>query len=147
MEKGAEAFAEWERGATELLDVSAVGLLEENQESVKRSAVEILIKLLSNVEKDPVNVKFRSFCVENQRIKTQLLPARGAWETLIGVGFIQDGDRLVLPLGTSSLKISKPKLVTEVNFQTYFVANILIPKFNNLSICWALLQGVTTQCA
>ena len=36
MEKGAEAFAEWERGATELLDVSAVGLLEDNQEMVKR---------------------------------------------------------------------------------------------------------------
>ena len=107
MEKGAEAFAEWEKAAAELLDVSAVGLLLDNQESVRRQAKEILIKLLSNVEKDQNNVKFRSISVDNNRIKTQLLPARGAWETLIGVGFIQDGDRLVLPLGTSSLKISK----------------------------------------
>jgi len=107
MEKGAEAFADWERAAAELLDVSAVGILLDNEENVRRQAKEILVKLLSNVEKDPLNVKFRSICVDNKRIKDQLLPARGAWETLIGVGFIQDGDRLVLPLGTSSLKISK----------------------------------------
>ena len=107
MERGAGAFADWERATPQLLDVGAVGLLLDNEEEIKKQAVVILIKLLSNVEKDPSNVKFRSICVDNEKIKTQLLSAIGAWETLIGVGFIQDGDRLVLPLGTSSHKISK----------------------------------------
>ena len=107
MERGAGAFADWERATPHLLDVGAVGLLLDNEEEIKKQAVVILIKLLSNVEKDPANVKFRSICVDNEKIKTQLLSAIGAWETLIGVGFIQDGDRLVLPLGTSSHKISK----------------------------------------
>ena len=107
MEKGAEAFAEWERAAQDLIDVSAVRKLEFNLEDVKRRAVDILTKLLSNVQQDPMNIKYRSICVENNKIKTQLLPAQGAWETLIGVGFVQDGDRLVLPLGTGSQKIEK----------------------------------------
>ena len=107
MKKGAEAFAEWERAAQDLIDVSAVRMLEFNQEDVKRRAVNILAKLLSNVQQDPMNVKYRSVSVENEKIKTQLLPALGAWETLIGVGFVQDEDRLVLPLGTGSQKIEK----------------------------------------
>jgi len=107
MERGAQAFAEWERATPELLDVSVVGLLLDNEDDVKRGAVEILIKLFSNIEKDPENVTFRSVSVDNKRISSQLLPAKGAWETLIGVGFIQDGDRLVLPLGTTPYKISK----------------------------------------
>ena len=107
MEKGAEAFAEWENAARDLIDVSAVKMLEFNQQEVKRRAVDILTKLLSNVQQDPMNVKYRSVGVENKKIMTQLLPAQGAWETLIGVGFVQDGDRLVLPLGTGSQKIDK----------------------------------------
>ena len=107
MKKGAEAFAEWERAAQDLIDVSAVRMLEFNHEDVKRRAVNILAKLLSNVQQDPMNVKYRSIGVENEKIKTQLLPALGAWETLIGVGFVQDEDRLVLPLGTGSQKIEK----------------------------------------
>ena len=107
MKKGAGAFAEWERAAQDLIDVSAVRMLEFNQEEIKRRAVDILTKLLSNVQQDPMNVKYRSIGVENEKIKTQLLPAKGAWETLIGVGFVQDGDRLVLPLGTGSQKIEK----------------------------------------
>ena len=107
MEKGAEAFAEWESAARDLIDVSAVKMLEFNQQEVKRRAVDILTKLLSNVQQDPMNVKYRSVGVENKKIMTQLLPAQGAWETLIGVGFVQDGDRLVLPLGTGSQKIDK----------------------------------------
>lgn len=107
MERGAQAFAEWERATPELVDVSAVGLLMDNEDGVRRQAVEILIKLFSNVEKDPENVTFRSISVDNKKISGQLLPAKGAWETLLGVGFIQDGDRLVLPLGTTLHKISK----------------------------------------
>ena len=91
----------------DLIDVSAVRKLEFNVEDVKRRAVEILTTLLTNVQQDPMNIKYRSIGVENNKIKTQLLPAQGAWETLIGVGFVQDGDRLVLPLGTGSQKIEK----------------------------------------
>ena len=90
-----------------MIRVSAVKMLEFNQLKDKRRAVDILTKLLSNVQQDPMNVKYRSVGVENKKIMTQLLPAQGAWETLIGVGFVQDGDRLVLPLGTGSQKIDK----------------------------------------
>ena len=62
IEKGAEAFAEWENAARDLIDVSAVKMLEFNQQEVKRRAVDILTKLLSNVQQalDVMKQKYKA---------------------------------------------------------------------------------------
>ena len=77
-----------------MIRVSAVKMLEFNQLKDKRRAVDILTKLLSNIQKDP------TVGVENEENE-------GDWETLIGVGYVWDGDRLVLPLGKGSQKIEE----------------------------------------
>merc|ERR1712008_410427 len=94
MSLGAAAFAQWEKLAPACIDVSTVKLLDDNPETVKKEAVEILVKLLSNVVRDPNNIKYRQVKLSNKKVEENLLSAAGAFEVLFSVGFEEDEDKL-----------------------------------------------------
>lgn len=107
MSLGAASFAQWEKLAPACIDVSTVKLLDDNPETVKKEAVEILVKLLSNVVRDPNNIKYRQVKLSNKKIEENLLSAAGAFEVLFSVGFEEDEDKLILPLNVSITKVEK----------------------------------------
>eukprot|EP00092_Neocalanus_flemingeri_P003387 GFUD01003628.1.p1 GENE.GFUD01003628.1~~GFUD01003628.1.p1 ORF type:complete len:250 (+),score=53.32 GFUD01003628.1:75-824(+) len=107
MSLGPAAFAQWEKLAPACIDVSTVKLLNDNPESVRKEAVDILVKLLSNVVRDPNNIKYRQVKLSNKKIEENLLPATGAFEILFSVGFEEDDDKLILPLAVSISKVEK----------------------------------------
>jgi len=107
MSLGSASFAQWEKLAPACIDVSPVKLLNDNPESIKKDAVEILVKLLSNVVRDPNNIKYRQIKLSNKKIEESLLTAAGAFEILFSVGFEEDDDKLILPLAVSVTKIEK----------------------------------------
>jgi hypothetical protein len=57
---------------------------------------ETLSKVLANIEKAPSEPKFRRLRTTNERIKA-LLAASGARQLLVGSGFIEEDEALVLP--------------------------------------------------
>ena len=107
MSLGAGAFAQWEKLAPACIDVSTVKLLNDNPEGVKKEALDILVKLLSNVVRDPHNIKYRQIKLSNKKIEENLLAATGAFEVLFSVGFEEDDDKLILPLNVSITNIEK----------------------------------------
>ena len=54
---GMSAFSQWESLAPADIDTSVVLMLRDNPEEVKRSACDILTKLLTNIINDPNNTK------------------------------------------------------------------------------------------
>ena len=54
---------------------------------VKKDAGDILIRLFSNVLKDPQSLKFRAVKLSNPKIESKLLVANGAFEILFSSGF------------------------------------------------------------
>jgi hypothetical protein len=85
--QGAAAFAGWEAQAKGPVDTSVVSMLAENPPQLRKDAAEILIKLLTNVQRDPQNMKYRSVKLSNPIIESKLLAAHGAFEILFSVGF------------------------------------------------------------
>ena len=63
---------------------------------MRKDACEILVKLLSNVIRDPNNMKYRSIRLSNPKIESKLLAANGAFETLFSVGFEEVRKKSVL---------------------------------------------------
>merc|ERR1719411_785133 len=100
MSQGASAFQLWESLLPKRADTSVVLLLKDNEPSVKTEAVNILVKLLTNVVNHPGELKYRQVRLGNKTIEEKLLPASGAFETLFSCGFEETDDRLVLPLDT-----------------------------------------------
>lgn len=49
----------------------------------------ILLKLLDNVIRDPINVKYRTIRLANRTIADKLLTVPGMMECLIGIGFVR----------------------------------------------------------
>ena len=95
-----QAFKNWEGMFTDL-DTSIVQTLLDNPEEVRNGAIEILVKLLSNVIREPNNIKFRSIRLGNPKIESKLLVANGAFEILFSVGFEEGTDSLILPMSAS----------------------------------------------
>lgn len=58
-------------------------LLLTNSPEVKAEAVAVLGKLLTNIVRDPHNVKYRAINLSNKTIAEKLLPAHGAFEVHI----------------------------------------------------------------
>ena len=81
------------------MDTSIVSMLADNSDTVMNDAKDILIKLLSNVLKEPNNTKYRAVKLTNKTIEEKLIPASGAFEILFSVGFEEADDKLILPLG------------------------------------------------
>ena len=72
----------------------------DNDPIVKTEAVNILVKLLTNVINHPGELKYRQVRLGNKTIEEKLLPASGAFEVLFSCGFEETDDKLVLPLDT-----------------------------------------------
>lgn len=61
---------------------------------------ETLSKILSNIVASPVEPKYRRLRTTNEKIKL-LLSASGARQLLVGSGFVEEGEFLVLPEGAN----------------------------------------------
>ena len=110
LEKGVEAFKEWEASLPKIVEkntTTVTGELINNPDDVKEKAINILIRLLSNIQADPRNSKYRVVRVNNPKIRNELLVANGAWETLLAVGFMLQNDELVLPFNNNKLVLGK----------------------------------------
>uniref|UniRef100_A0A1B0DG01 Transglutaminase-like domain-containing protein n=1 Tax=Phlebotomus papatasi TaxID=29031 RepID=A0A1B0DG01_PHLPP len=59
-------------------------------------SVEILLKLLDNVIKEPKNLKYRTIRMGNKTIKEKLLVLSGMKDLLLALGFEEDGECLTL---------------------------------------------------
>lgn len=104
---GRNAFGQWERLAPSLVDTSTVNLLNDNSSVVKKEACDILIKLFTNIIKDPDNIKYRQIKLSNPKIEEKLLGAVGGFEVLFSVGFEESDDKVILPLSASIGKVEK----------------------------------------
>lgn len=59
--------------------------------------VNVLLKLIHDIINNPYQPKFRKICLDSHVIQNNLLPFAGAMEFLFEIGFIDDGNYLVLP--------------------------------------------------
>ena len=66
---------------------------------MKTEAVNILVKLLTNVVNHPGELKYRQVRLGNKIIEEKLLPASGAFEVLFSCGFEESDDKLAVLLG------------------------------------------------
>lgn len=81
--------------------------LKSNSIDVCFQVVNILLKLLNDIINHPYQPKFRRLYLESRTVQNNLLPSAGAMEFLFEIGFIDDGNSLVLPFSiNSSLLIS-----------------------------------------
>lgn len=64
-------------------------LLQDNEDSIKKEAEAILLKLCNNILNNPQELKYRKLKLSNAIVSTKLLPAAGAIECLFEVGFIE----------------------------------------------------------
>ena len=98
-EKGALAFTHWEESCIEI-DTSIVNKLNENTKEVFGEAKNILGRLLSNIIREPENIKYRKIRMNNPKIENLLLNTSGAFDVLFSVGFEENDENLILPLAT-----------------------------------------------
>ena len=63
-------------------------LLLTNSPEVRAEAVTVLGKLLTNIVRDPHNVKYRAINLSNKTIAEKLLPAHGAFEVSFAFGHL-----------------------------------------------------------
>ena len=73
-------------------------MTEANAESVTRTATALLLKILSNIQKRPEELKYRRIRKENKQISGGVLVARGALALLTAVGFepAEEGESTVI---------------------------------------------------
>lgn len=69
------------------INEGAILKLEENSNELYVDCVEILLRLLENVIREPENLKFRTIRLENETIKQKLLPLSHIDEALKCIGF------------------------------------------------------------
>lgn len=81
--------------------------LEENPKEVYLEVTSVLLRLASNVIKNPSEPKYRSIRLANATVVNKLLPAVGAMECLFEMGFQEAGDCLVLPSSSSLENLKK----------------------------------------
>ena len=105
MQNGSYAFTQWEQSCVDV-DTSVASALSDNSSEIFHSAKDILLKLISNILKDPQSLKFRRIRLNNPKIETLLLNANGAFEVLFSMGFEEDTDALFLPF-SASLEVVK----------------------------------------
>lgn len=65
----------------------------------KEPAIALLLKLLQNILKDVANPKFRRLKLTNATLSAKVFSVPGCKELLLGAGFEQEGEELVLPEG------------------------------------------------
>ena len=72
MQNGSSAFSTWEQSCVEI-DTSVVSALTDNSNEVFKNAVDVLLKLMSNILKDPSSIKYRRIRLSNPKIESMLL--------------------------------------------------------------------------
>ena len=72
MQNGSLAFSNWEQSCIEI-DTSIVSALTDNSNEVFNNAVDILLKLINNILKDPQSMKYRRIRLSNPKIESMLL--------------------------------------------------------------------------
>lgn len=69
---------------------------------IRSRVVNVLLWLVERIVNDPRQPEFRRISLRGDVIQNQLLPFAGAVEFLFEIGFVNDGNSLVLPLGVSA---------------------------------------------
>jgi len=69
----------------------------DNTDAVKTICLKTLLVFVRNVLKDPSNAKFRRIRATNAKIVERVLSPSGGREFLDALGFVEDGEFLVLP--------------------------------------------------
>lgn len=72
------------------------GMEKATQKSVFLDGLVVVLKLLSNILKEPANPKYRSFKLENKTIKEKVLSITGMKEFLVELGFVESAGALNL---------------------------------------------------
>ena len=72
MQNGSSAFSTWEQSCVEI-DTSVVLALTDNSNEVFKNAVDVLLKLMNNILKDPYSIKYRRIRLSNPKIESMLL--------------------------------------------------------------------------
>ena len=72
MQNGSSAFSTWEQSCVEI-DTSVVSALTDNSNEVFKNAVDVLLKLMNNILKDPYSIKYRRIRLSNPKIESMLL--------------------------------------------------------------------------
>ena len=62
----------WEQSCVEI-DTSVVSALTDNSNEVFKNAVDVLLKLMNNILKDPYSIKYRRIRLSNAKIESMLL--------------------------------------------------------------------------
>ncbi|XP_078620102.1 peptide-N(4)-(N-acetyl-beta-glucosaminyl)asparagine amidase-like isoform X2 [Branchiostoma floridae x Branchiostoma japonicum] len=75
---------------------SAIRLLVSNPASVFLDCSEILLRYAENIIRNPQEPKFRTIRLENQVVRSRLVPVPGALDCLKAMGFTQKEEKLVL---------------------------------------------------
>ena len=76
-----------------------LSMLEEARIGEFNDATSVLSKILGNIVANPTEAKYRKLRVSNAKIGA-MLATRGVRAILIGAGFVEEGDFLVLPEAT-----------------------------------------------
>jgi len=71
--------------------------IKSNTEDICFQIINVLLKIITNILNHPFQSKFRTIFLESDIIQNNLLPFAGAMEFLFEIGFIDDGNVLVLP--------------------------------------------------
>lgn len=85
----------------------AVDLFRHRDPDCARSAIHTLSQVLRNIKNHPAEGKYRRLKGTNSRIQQEVLAHPEAVELLRAAGFIQDGQDLVLPMGTPLNAVQK----------------------------------------
>lgn len=66
-----------------------IKLLDDNEESVRKEAQQLLLRLCKNILQHPEESRYRKIQLANALVSTKLLPTAGAIECLFEAGFTE----------------------------------------------------------
>lgn len=91
--------------------------IKNNSIDICFQVVNVLLKLIDNIINNPYQPKFRRIYLDSDVFKNELLPFSGTMEFLFEVGFIDDGDSLVLPhfISLNTLNSYKQELLNIIS--------------------------------
>ncbi|KAG8230480.1 hypothetical protein J437_LFUL013521 [Ladona fulva] len=79
--------------------------LEENPSTSYLSITSVIINILDNIVKQPLNENYRRIRLSDDHVANTLLTGIGAMECLFELGFVEGDDCLVLPVDTDLVKL------------------------------------------
>ncbi|EDV26937.1 uncharacterized protein TRIADDRAFT_22754 [Trichoplax adhaerens] len=81
-----------------MVHATVIRLIEKNSGKVFDDASYAILRYTSNILKEPEIIKFRKIKTTNDIFKNRILPADGAIECLLAMGFRQEDGNYILPL-------------------------------------------------